>query len=271
MQWRDGSDIPNLSALDAEICRLLRRRQRVRTDEDNVRSCRCPRTGRYSAPACCAVLRDMKRRVSPIVIVALLLVGAGTVAGWRWWHNRPPFGPEALNARATLRLVDQATADAALEPVNAEFANDDDDQIFLGRVTWDQPPTPPKDTSLRIVLLDTRRHLLPGFIAVTSANPEHVGTGLDGSLDIAQNRYPWLKGAGTQESNGSFMSSGSAVFVSSIDASPVTFQTVLHAARPGIPPEHMVATAPAAVQDLLVALICVGPEGQVYWAQRLLN
>ncbi|MEU8265185.1 hypothetical protein AB0C02_31830 [Micromonospora sp. NPDC048999] len=202
--------------------------------------------------------------------MAILLAGTAGVIGWRWWHNRPPYGPAALSAQATLQLVDQATADAALKPVNTEVAGDGD-QIFLGRVTWTRPPNPQKDSSFRIVLLDKRSHLMPGFIAVTSARPDHVGAGSDGSLDLAQKRYPWLQGVGTREINGSFWSSGSAIFVYSADASPVTFQTVLHAARPGTPPEQMVATAPAAVEDLLIALISVGPDGQVYWAQRLLH
>lgn len=93
---------------------------------------------------------------------------------------------------------------------------------------------------------------------------DEVASGSDGSLDIAQKRYPWLRGVGTREINGSFRSSGCAITVSSVDASPVTFQIVLHAARPQTPPEQMVATAPAPTQDLLVALINVGPTGQVH-------
>ncbi|GIF22447.1 hypothetical protein BJ973_002768 [Actinoplanes tereljensis] len=202
----------------------------------------------------------MRRRSALILGVVLLLAAAGGVTGRRWWHNRPPYGPEALNAQATLQLVDQATADAALKPVNAEVATDDSDQIFLGHVSWTRPPHPQRNGSLRIVLLDQRRHLLPGFIAATAADPDQVGTGSDGSLDLAEERYPWLRS--TDEG------AGSTIAVSSLDVSPVTFQTVLHTERPGTPP---VATAPALVADLLVALICVGPDGQVYWAQRLLN
>ena len=71
--------------------------------------------------------------------------------------------------------------------------------------------------------------------------------------------------------NGSYWTSGTAVFVSSVEASPVTFQAVLHPARRGTFPENAVATAPAAAEDLLIALISVGPQGQVYWAKRLLN
>jgi hypothetical protein len=212
----------------------------------------------------------VKRRAGLILGVAILLAGTAGVAGWRWWHNRPPYGPDPLNAQATLQLVDQATADAALKPVNAMVAGDGD-QILLGRVTWTRPPNPQKGGHFCIVLLDKRSHLMPGHIAVTSARPDRVNAGSDGSLDIAQKRYPWLRGIGPREINGSFWTSGSAVFVWSVDASPVTFQTVLRPARPGTPPQQMVPTAPAAVEDLLIALNSVGPDGQVYWAQRLLH
>jgi hypothetical protein len=33
---------------------------------------------------------------------------------------------------------------------------------------------------------------------------------------------------------------------------------------------QLVATTPVATADLLVALISVGPDGQAYWAQRLM-
>ncbi|GID93147.1 hypothetical protein Adi01nite_25590 [Amorphoplanes digitatis] len=204
-----------------------------------------------------------------ILGIAVLLAGLGGVAVRQWWHDRPPYGPEALSARATLRIVDQATANAAFKPSGADFAGDGD-QIFLGQVAWDRPPRPQKGGSFRIVLLDKRSHLLPGHIAVTSARPDDVFSGSDAAMDIAQERYPWLRGAGTREINGSYWSTGDAVFAG-VDASPVTFQIVLRPAREQTPPELAVPTAPAAVEDLLVALICVGPDGQVYWAQRLLH
>lgn len=202
--------------------------------------------------------------------VVLLLAGVGGVTAWPWWHGRPPYAPEMLHARATLRLVDQATADAALQPVNAEVAGEGD-QVFLGRVSWTHPPGPQRNNSFRIVVLDKRSHLMPGFIAATSARPDDVGTGSDGSLDIAEKRYPWLQGVGARKVNGSYWTSGTAVFVSAVNASPVTFQVVLHPARPQTSLENAVPTAPASVADLLIALISVGPDGQVYWAERLLN
>ena len=71
--------------------------------------------------------------------------------------------------------------------------------------------------------------------------------------------------------NGSYWTSGSAIFVSAVGASPVTFQFVLHPARAGTSQESAVPTAPANIADLLIALISVAPDGHVYLAERLLN
>lgn len=35
---------------------------------------------------------------------------------WRWWHNRPPYGAQALAATAKLQLVSYEQAAAALPP-----------------------------------------------------------------------------------------------------------------------------------------------------------
>ncbi|AVT29144.1 hypothetical protein C6361_06160 [Plantactinospora sp. BC1] len=212
----------------------------------------------------------MRQRAGLIMGVVVLLVGVGGLAGWRWWRSLPPYGPEVLAATATLNVVDQATADAAFSQGNTERAGDGD-QIFLGRVAWERPPDPQVDGSFRIVVLDKGTRRMPGFITVTSARPDEVGAGSDEALGRAEERYPWLQGIGMRKVDGGFVTAGSAVMVSSVDASPVTFVFVLHPQRPGTPPEQAVAAAPAAVSDLLVALISVGPDQQVYWAQRLLN
>jgi hypothetical protein len=247
--------VPRSRALSCRCADAGARRQRVSI-------------GNRHAPCSTA---GMKRRKGLVLGVAILLTGTAGLFGWRWWHHLPQYGPDALSAQATLQIVDQATADEALKPSNAIAARGGD-QIFLGRVTWIRPPNPQEGSSFRIVLLDKRSHLMPGIIAVTSARADQVNAGSDGSLDIAQKRYPWLRGVGMRKINGSLWSSCCAVSVWTADASPVTFQTVLHAAPlPGTPPEQTAPTAPAAVEDLLIALISVGPDGQVYWAQRLLH
>jgi hypothetical protein len=211
----------------------------------------------------------MTRRAGLIIGLVILLIAAGGIVGWRWWHNRPPYGPQVLGATATLRLVDQATADAAFGPITMEHASDND-QIFLGQVAWTPPPNPQPGGSLRIVVLDKRTRLMPGYINVTAARPHAAVPGSDASLDLAEKRHPWLQGIGAHKVNGGFSNPGCAV-TATIDASPVTIAIVLHPPRPGTRPEQAVATAPAAVSDLTVALLNVGPDYQAYWAQRLLN
>ena len=200
--------------------------------------------------------------------MAVLVVVVGATV-W-WWHQRSPYGPEVLNATATLRLVNQTTADAAFGGQQLELP-DEGDQVFLGQVSWTPPPQTKPGAMLMIVVLDQRTHLMPGFISVTSDQPDRVGTGYDGVLHTVQQRYPWLYGVGGKEIDGGFYTSGNAITVSSVDATPATFSIVLHPTRPETPPEFAVASAPAAVDDLMVALISVGPTRQVYWADRLLN
>jgi hypothetical protein len=212
-------------------------------------------------------MRPRAALLTTVVVVVLLV--AGGAAGWRWWHHRAPYGPEALDATATLLLVDQATADAAMAPGTAEHAGAGD-QIFLGRVTWARPAGARAGGSFRVVVLDKRSHRTPGVISVSSPRPDEVNVGSDDSLDVAEDRYSWLRGIGGREVNGSVWSGGTSIMASPA-ATPVSFVFVLHPARPETPPELVVATAPAAVADLLVALVNVGPSGQVHWAQRLLN
>lgn len=146
----------------------------------------------------------------------------------------------------------------------------DGDQIFLGRATWTRPPRATADSTLRIVVVDKRSRLTPGWFALKSDRQDEVGSGWDGSLDAATERYSWLHGFDSRQPDGS--RGGAATFItSSLDASPVTFQTVLRPARPGTSPGLTVATAPGEVTDLMIVLISVGPDGQVHWAQRLLN
>ncbi|MFY1698076.1 hypothetical protein [Solwaraspora sp. WMMA2101] len=210
------------------------------------------------------------RAVWIIGLVAAVLVAAGGIAGWRWWHLRSPYGPEVLNATATLRLVDQATAEAAFDDQQL-VAPSDGDQVFLGEVAWTPPPQAKPDAMLIIAVVDKRSRTLPGFIATTSNRPDQVGSGSDGVLNAVEERYPWLQGVGAREVDGGFYTSGNVVTVTSVDATPVTYSFVLHPAHPDNPAEFAVASAPAAVDDLMVALISIGPDRQIYWAERLLN
>ncbi|AEV84141.1 hypothetical protein ACWT_3118 [Actinoplanes sp. SE50] len=190
------------------------------------------------------------------ILVTALIVAVAAVVGWRWWHHRPPFGPKAMNARATLHPADAAAVTAAFGPGRAIVAGDGD-RTFLGEVTWTRPAHPRAGNSFWIVVLDKRAHVKPDMVAATSARPGDLFLGEDPVLDRAQARYPWLRGAGTVATGGGYVSRGNAVHVASVDAAPVTVEVVLPASRNPT--------------DVLIALVSAGPDGQLYWAQRLLN
>ncbi|NJC82497.1 hypothetical protein [Planosporangium mesophilum] len=146
------------------------------------------------------------------------------------------------------------------------------DQLVLGRVSWKRPPRPQKDATFWIVLLDKRSHLKAAIQEVTSPRRDKVGLGSHGYLMRAVDRYPWLQGVAGHEVNGSWWETGECVAVFAADATPVTFAAVFPAAaRSPQLPEQAVPTAPVALSNLLVALINMGPDGQIYWAERLLG
>ncbi|MEE6306388.1 hypothetical protein V1634_06015 [Plantactinospora veratri] len=167
-----------------------------------------------------------------------------------------------------LELVGNETASAALGQVTAPHA-DEGDQLVLGRVTW-RPPVEPQDGAVFwIVVLDKRTHLKPTVFGVASPRQADVGVGSHGYLRKAADRYPWLQGIVGREVDGGWRDAGSSISVAAPDASPVTFVGIFPDAKRLKQSEPLIATAPVAVSDLLVALVNMGPDGQLYWAQRL--
>lgn len=204
-----------------------------------------------------------------IVVIAALTLGVGGYVTWRWLHFRAPYGPTDLAASATLEMISYPTAVRILGPeVNAPLA-EGDDQLVLGRVNWRIPAEPQPGGGFWIVLLDKRTRLKPAAFGVTSPRQTAVGIGGDSVLDAAVRRYSWLDGAGTRQIDDLWWSTGNAIYVDGADASPVTFVALFPAVGEPMSPKHAVATAPVSIPDLLVALICIGADRQVYWAQRL--
>ncbi|AXO34409.1 hypothetical protein ACGFLT_27555 [Micromonospora chalcea] len=82
-------------------------------------------------------------------------------------------------------------------------------------------------------------------------------------------RYPWLRGAGDiRVSEDEWLSVGSRLGIHDAGASPLTFVALFsHLERHER--AYPIATAPVTLPDLLLALVHMGPDGQVYWAQRL--
>jgi len=207
----------------------------------------------------------MRRRAQAALAALVLVVGLSTYAGWGWWHNRPPYGPEVLAATATLEFASFEAASTALGGVSAPLT-DDGDQLVLGRVSWRPPPRPQKDTTFWITVLDKRSQRKAAVMAAASSRQDKVVLGSGGDLRRAADRYPWLSGIDGREVDGQWWDPGNSVFVSASDATPLTFVALFPSADTPQRPESAIPTAPVALSDLLVALVHVGPDGQVYWA-----
>ncbi|MET7805990.1 hypothetical protein [Micromonospora chersina] len=194
--------------------------------------------------------------------------------GWRWWHNHPPYGPEALAIRSSLTFVSQEEARAALGE-NAPVSNGRD-QLVLGRVSWRTPPKPLDGGYFAIFLIDKRINRKVGhFVAssprqsASSPRQEAISVGNAGAENKIPERYPWLQGAGDVKEGNTWWSYGSRLAVSDGNASPLTFVAPFPYLEGPQRAAAKAATAPVAMSDLLLALVYMGPEGQVYWAQRL--
>jgi hypothetical protein len=209
----------------------------------------------------------MRWRKAWLALAVVLALAA--FVGWRWRHDHPPYGPEALAITSSLEFVDHESAQAALGgKVNAPVA-EGRDQLVLGRISWWTPPEPLDGGYFAVFLIDKRSNLKPGSFSASSPVQEAVGLG-SASVDntIAQ-RYAWLKGAGDVRDGDVWTSYGSRLAVSDGAASPLTFVAAFPYVEGARRAVVHVPTAPVAVSDLLLALVYVGPDGQVYWAQRL--
>lgn len=210
------------------------------------------------------------RLVGLALVVSLALVAG--VAAYRWWQNRAPFGPQPLAAAAAVVPVDNtmvaaAVARTGVPPFTAPFAGPGD-QLMLVTLTWRKPPRPLANGWFEVLLIDKRSDLKPPFIAAGGPQPDHLTIGGDGVLNSVARRYPWLRGAGAiANGDGSYTSAGVSVSVHT-ESSPAVLVAHFPAAEQASVP-RLFATAPIGKSDLLVALVFIGPDRQIYWAQRL--
>ncbi|MEV4847246.1 hypothetical protein AB0K20_28995 [Micromonospora matsumotoense] len=203
--------------------------------------------------------------MATVLAVILTIV---SVVVWRWWHNHPPYGLETLAVTSSLSLVSYEEAQAALgETAHAPVAYGRD-QLVLGRLSWQAPPKPLDGGYFAIFLIDKRTNHKPEVFSV-AAPQEAVGIGSAGIENRIAERYSWLRGAGDATfGDDAYQSNGHRLHVTDEKASPLTFVALFpYIEEPD--PELPVATAPVAMSDLLLALAYLGPDGQVYWAQRL--
>uniref|UniRef100_UPI0019084FCC hypothetical protein n=1 Tax=Micromonospora coerulea TaxID=47856 RepID=UPI0019084FCC len=176
---------------------------------------------------------------------------------------------EALAIKSSLTFVSQEEAQAALgESVPAPVSNGRD-QLVLGRVSWRTPPKPLDGGYFAIFLIEKRTNRKAGSFSASSPRQEAIGAGSAGVENKIPERYPWLKGAGDVKEGNTWWSYGSRLAVSDGDASPLTFVAPFPYLEGPQRAAARAATAPVAMSDLLLALVYMGSDGQVYWAQRL--
>ncbi|MBQ1046074.1 hypothetical protein KBX35_23585 [Micromonospora sp. C32] len=201
-------------------------------------------------------------------MAAVLVLVVAAVGGWRWWRQQPPYGPEVLHLRSSLEFVGYDEAQAALGPAYQAPVASGGDQLVLGRVSWQKPPAPLDGGYFALFLIDKRADLKPSVFAV-AAPQESVGIGGAGVENRIPDRYQWLRGAGDiRVGEHEWLSVGSRLAINDAGASPLTF-VVRFPHLDGHERAYPIATAPVTLPDLLLALVYMGPDGQVYWAQRL--
>lgn len=222
---------------------------------------------------------EKRVRLRIVVVFAVVLILLGSIAGHRWLRKDPPYTGASLAASATIALTDNQNLPLVLKEYGASediaIQANPGDQLVVGRVSWTKPPKPLNGGWYGILLIDKDSGLKPPVMSATGPYPDQIRIGSDPVFNIASERYPWLRGAGdTRAANGSYLSSSEAVQVYK-DEGPITFVALFPAV--GSPDDRsssraspaVFARAPVTLPELLVALVYVGPDRQIYWAERL--
>lgn len=218
--------------------------------------------------------RRKARRVLAVALVVVVVLAAS--AGWRWWHNRAPFGPGALSLQSSLEVVGFTESREALgEPVYYAPSLEPKVQLVLGRVSWRRPPEQ-LDGSLIVVLIDKRANRLPSVIEVRQNRsripgyPDPAAVGGSWVQNKIAQRYPWLSGMAYRKTGeDTWLSEGSMVWVDDQEGSPLTFAARFPQGQAGSGTQTAGSGEPVAISDLLLAVVCIGSDDQIYWAHRL--
>jgi hypothetical protein len=94
-----------------------------------------------------------------------------------------------------------------------------------------------------------------------------VDTGSDGVLNRVAEEYSWLRGAGDIRVSRNNWRSGGDTLATAPAAGSVKF--LAHFPRIEGEERRFLASAPIAQSDILIALVFIGSDRQVYWAARL--
>lgn len=192
-------------------------------------------------------------------IAALVVLASGGVLGYRWIHNRSPYGPDAIHASATIEVTDAADLQSEVTRLGgtwlAPWYGDPGDHLFVGRVNYRVPAGSHGAGQYDIVVIDTADEQVAPLIWGAAASQSAVRSGWQAALGDAATRYAWLAPAGATPDG---TDRRTMIFAASDTPGPITFQGAFH---------RDVGTLTA--NDLMVALVFVSADGRIYWAQRL--
>lgn len=199
----------------------------------------------------------MKRGVLvwSIATPVIVLVALGGFFGYRWMASSAPFGASSLHAKATIQVTDANNVDAAVSQFGAAgldpYTGDAGDQLFVGQISYQVPSGASAKDHYAIVVIDKAHTQVAPLIYGTAADRTGIASGWQTTLTDAAKSYDWLQAVGGKGAK------PTAVIVPANTPGPVTFEGAFPRA------------APLSSDEMLVALLLLGPDGQVYWAVRL--
>lgn len=222
----------------------------------------------------------MRRVFNPVyvfatIIVVLALVIAGDKV-YKWHHNRPPFGPDAVdahitglqvltpadgngsNVRAALReLGDPAGEDVIFTPGARHLKW----QYVVGRLDI-TARSAPAGSQYWLVVIDDRTHEMVSLNGSPAAGDGAPGSGAgwDGVVANFASKYPWLAPIADVNTSHGYQAPDDTVGVPAGRGYALQFS--------GVDRDHVQST-PLRTSALTVALLFEGPDGQSWWAKRL--
>jgi len=196
------------------------------------------------------------------LIVAVAALAAG-VQAWQRWTQRAPYGPDAVHAQVTMRVVPEDEAQAAVDALTGSPGSLQIPvgmgPLLVGQLRFDVPAGARERDLYTLFLLDAHQGVpLEHVYAASPAGG--VGQGWDGSYNAVAQQVPWLAGiADTQLPDGSWTSTGMAPQWRATTPGPVTFIAV--------PLPDMID--PTAVTSYTVGLMMRDDDRTLFWAEQL--
>lgn len=210
------------------------------------------------------------RKIFAWLLVAVL--AAAGYGGYRWWHERPPYGPEALEFAATAeQLPPGERSDSDYHGVKYHLG--EGWAAVGGRITWRPPAGSSADWDedgwFMIFVVDKRVDLMPPQAWGVSPSGHRVVSGGDGVQNRIAEKYAWLRGAGNIKVGDDTWRDGGTTLSTTPAAGGFDFVAMFPPIPDGDPERRFLAAAPITLSDIMIAVAFVGPDRQVYWAERV--